>query len=474
MDLDARCGITGGAVRRGQPQQQAGLVGGGAGSTGGGTGSNRGCPVPDGIVERQGALTLLGREDGVARRRLGLTGAAELVGELACMLRDRVAEHDLHRPANLGVEPGPPPRCEVVVQRVSNQAVAEPVATRLGLDHHPGHDGRLEVLEGIVGDESRGPMEDVERELAPDHGGDTQDGLHIFGKAPESPVDDVADHQRHGGGPALSLEAVLALQQPHELREEERVPVGTPVQLERDTLDRNLFDRRPAAHEFGDVGDGKAEQGKAIHVRPPGKVGQSSGQGRVAGWVRLVERAQHEHPCRRELDGEEAQQPQRRGVRPLEVVEHDHHGRRRGDVLDRSPDGLGEPEPSQLGVLGVSIVDAEQVGEGRLSDSGVVGQSEQDPDDLDPRPEGGESVVVVASPPCDAHVSSHRGDFLDQSRLTDPGLPADERDPSPARQCFVQCGSQDPQLAGTPDERAPVDPPAGVAATTGRHDRCRW
>jgi len=119
-----------------------------------------------------------------------------------------------------------------------------------------------------------------------------------------------------GRGPGLDA---LDGQQTQDLADEERVALGLVVQ-QRDQLRRGDL-RRGQLDVRGDLALAQPAEREATGHRLACDVGQHRGQRLRGQRVDVAVGAEHEHPGRAELAGEEPQEQQRRRVCRMEVVQ---------------------------------------------------------------------------------------------------------------------------------------------------------
>ncbi len=246
-------------------------------------------------------------------------------------------------------------RTQLVVEAVLHERVGESVAAHVGALHEHRRDhGRVHEVEQRILTDLGQPGEHTDVELATDDCRQAQHPEGFVTETLDAPADDVADARRQaevleltGDGPATVVTqhdvAVLA-EVAKDLTGEERVAVGLPAQgmrepdpgvIElvagrgRDQLDQLVVFQTAELHP-GDVRFAVQIREQLRQRVPPTEVG-----------VAIGARDRHVHLGRRCNDM--SQQLQGRGVGPMQIVEHHHHGCRPG----RGREQLGGAFPQQ-------------------------------------------------------------------------------------------------------------------------------
>lgn len=392
-----------------------------------------------GLVVGQDPLGALrgppGVVDGLVRGPGG-HGGDEVVGQLVEVLVDAAtvgAEHPLERLAHAPVDPRPLQAAEAGVEGLSHQGVGEPARPGVGLLDDQAHgERRLHQRHQAVELHRRHFAQQVEIEAAPDHGRHPQQRLGVLGEAGQSPVDGVAHAAGHveGGGVAGAelVDGALAGEEADQFDEEERVPVGAVVQ---GRCQPGIRRRGPGGElEVAlDVARIEALQGQALGVPLPGEGPQQVlevGRHRVA----LTHGGHH---CQRgtgQLAGKEGEELARRGVGPVQVVDHHQEWpapRRRQEVLGHL---LVEAEARFGGVAGGTSLESfgEAHGQGLTGAATGLVVVVQRPQHLDPGPVRRGAGCFGAAAPADGHAlgGGNGRRLLDEAGLADARFALDE------------------------------------------------
>ncbi|GIJ72579.1 hypothetical protein Voc01_074960 [Virgisporangium ochraceum] len=225
----------------------------------------------------------------------------------------------------------------------------EPEAARPGLLHDDaGRQRRVEVVEGGVGVASRDGREEVDVVVAADDGRRPQE---VAGRL-RQPFDASGDHIGDRG------RDVARGGQAQQLHEEERVAVGAFAQRPGAPLPRFPAGRRP--DQLGDPGVGQAGQVEPERMATAQR-GTDLGQHPRRFGMGAAGRDQ-EHPRVDDVVGDVAQQPQRRMVGPVQVVERDHQRATGRGGHQQARDRVEDVEALHLGV------DRRSTGRGRPAD----------------------------------------------------------------------------------------------------------
>ena len=284
-------------------------------------------------------------------------------------------------------------------------------------------------------------------EIATDGGSPREHAVGALGELVEAPPHHLADALRdrqlpvcHARGAVPASEATLAGEQTHHLADEERVALGL-LPDRGDQVSRGLR-ARGHLHESGHGRGVEAAEHDPATPLDASQLAQRPRERMMATELDVPVGADHQQSGARQLPRHELEELQRGGVRPVEVVEHDHQrarARRRGQErvhrveepearllplslarlrrdaeplthLRHDPGHLGAPTPELPG-------EADRV---RLANVGA--------DRLRPGEVGGGALALVAAAPVDlgaAHLCVGR-QLLGGAGLADPGL-ADQR-----------------------------------------------
>ncbi len=376
----------------------------------------------------------------------------------------------LDRGHDRGVQAGPPAGAQLGGQRVGDEGVREPQPRRTGgvLDEQAGVDRRVEGVERVRGRQARDVREHVELDRDAQHRRAGEQRLGGGRQHADAAADDVEGRARHpgGAGGVHVGEAVLARQQLDHLPDEERVSSGALV----DVVGHLGADRAVAApaEPRADVGVGQAVQVDALGTGLAGQLGEAVDQRR-----RRVRRdgpdgRQQQHRHRGQGAGHELERPQRRGIGPLEVVDHEEQG----------PGGRphrGDHRGVQRGPVGprVDRVDAAPGGA-----DAVAGRVADDPrsqellGDLRVPPVRGRRGALLAPCPGD-HEPLRRGlghQLLGQAGLADARLAADDHRPPGAGRGLAGRLAEPRELGRPPDHGHPAPRAVGGPRPTARDD----
>ena len=241
-------------------------------------------------------------------------------------------------------------------------------------------------------------------ELAAQHRGRLDRPPGARGELGHAAADDLAHAHRD-----VAARRVVG-QQPHDLPHEERVAAGAIVHLGGPVDLHTRRRRQPLGH-----GPERQATEHAAPTLPLGRqVGEQTGQDRAGLRVAV---GHHDGQRRRpELIGEEPQQPQRRVVGPVRVVEHDQQTRRPSRRQQNVDDRREQPEPSFL--------------PGRRP----VHRRAQRAHHLRPGPEGWRPRALPAPSPGrrQSRRARHLRRRLGQPGLADPRLTAEQHHPAHA------------------------------------------
>ena len=296
------------------------------------------------LVGEEPERTLAGSH-GVLDRLLQLAhrrGDEEVMGKLGEMRLGIGAVEILERQADLAVQQAAALRAEVVVERVSDEPVREAVdAQRRGaLDEHAradrGAQGGVQLGGVAVADALQG----VEAKLAPDDRRRAQQLACGLGKRLEAVANRLAHAvgNPHGGDVGGVVEASLGAEQAHDLVDEERVALGRLVDRAHDAIGRAAA--RDALDDRGDVGLAQPAQRQPLTVADD--VAQRRRQLCVQSGLGLAIGADHEDRGVAHVDGEEAEQQQRRMIGAVQVVEDEDERRLTGRGAQQRRDRVEE------------------------------------------------------------------------------------------------------------------------------------
>ena len=265
---------------------------------------------------------LAGERDGApaAVERGGLVGMVGGLGGGAAAADERVGDR--------GVEPCPAQRRQLVVDRVADERVRERPAARA----HPARRahrerpdelralGLVQPVEQRVALLRRGGGEHADVELAPVRGGRLERGERAGREPLDAPADDLADAL--GDADPVVVRARLEQVAQH-LLDEERVALGLG---EHAGGEPRLRVADPAADQARGRARVEPVQGDPLGARLAPQVGEQRGQRVTSPEVGLAVRADEQQRGRLRRGGQVGEQPQRRRIGPVQVVEDEQDG----------------------------------------------------------------------------------------------------------------------------------------------------
>ena len=397
------------------------------------------------------------------------SGLEEMVGELGEPRVDPVAGELLEGLAHVAVESDAPAGLEAVVEGGLDQGVAEGELLRRfrhGM-HQPDLPRRLDQPEQLVTGFAGGRGEGGDAEAVADDRRDAEDLLGLFGKRRKALRDRLPNalgQGESGGGCSLAVaEAILGVEEGHQLAHEQRVAAGELAEV----LDE-LVGRTALAHLLDETADAFGFQTRQRDTPAPAQ--EIRGQRRPLPLeVHLGVAIGREKQDGQVLEGagDEAEGLQGGLVGPMEVVDDDDEG-----CVSR-----GEPKQLDQGVVGE---EAALVG-GRLLARGLgpVGELGHDlgevcrlrsefgqqifllwvlayesANDLNPGPIGRRGPARPTDAP--GGMGATRLGLVRQgsreARLADPGLPGEQHDGAMAGDRLLESGGQLSQLPLAPNQ----------------------
>ena len=343
-----------------------------------------------------------------------------------------------------GVHPGGPQPGDVGDQRVPDERVNEPDAPGPGLVEQSGDDARVQRVQHAVLVGVGGLHEHAHRAFPPGHRRQPQDGHAALGEPCQPTPQHVPYALRDLGE---RDQRALAGQQPRALPHIERVAAG-PL---GDAGHSRVVGLALGAYELRDRGAFQPGQ-----VQPQRR-GAGKGPERLCEALALLRAVCRDDEDRGPRADAAAEQFQRDGVRPVEVVQDDGNrpvgGRRREPV----PYGLPQPEPPCRRVS----VHRRGVGEQRRQVIRELAQRNAHgdlPQRLDPRPRGRRAIQFGTAPSGNQPpvLPESGAEVLQQRRLAEPRLSRDERDARPIGDGLPSGGHQRRKLALPTHERCPA------------------
>ena len=428
---------------------------------------------------RRGAL---GVADGAVRA--AWPGGAEVPRQLGEPgIRPRAVQL-LDRLADPQVQPRPPGRRQLGLERRPQQRVGERVAPGRARDldqQRAAHRG-VEHVEQLVLGQAGDALEHVEVEVAADQRGDAEHAAGVLGQAAHPGRDDVADPLRSPqGAVAAQAGGTVDLDEvADEMLDEERVAARLVVDRPHGRARRVLA--VPGLDEPAHLLLVHAVEPQPRHLARALELGEQLGQ-RMPG-VQLVgpERADQEDRPEARLAREMAGQEERRAVGPVEVVDDQQHGTARGQPAHHDHHGAEElpalrlriPGGGQLGEVGEAHADLGQqpreLGRPRHQrrQLGVRQRREPRAQHVDPRAEGVQLLLVAAAVE-HREVRQPAGQLRDDARLADARLARDEHEPALARRGVLRPLPEPAQrrLAADPLGREGLREPVGDPVRPG-------
>ena len=247
---------------------------------------------------------------------------------------------------------------------------------------------------------------------------------------------------------------------------------GLPSVSRVHRLHERLGWRRPGRHldEALDVVLGQAAEEHALAQVLAVQLAQRLRERVLAPQLDVAVGAEHQQPAPAQLLREELQQQQRRLVRPVHVVEHDHQRRALGGVLEEGRDAVEEAEARLVRLelrrrreagqpllhLGDDLRDVGRAGPHLRGEFLRLLFVDVGADDLHPRPVGRRALAFVAAAPEHLHVAQARvgRELLRGARLADPRLADQHHQPAAARQGVLEARAELVHLLLAADEDA--------------------
>ena len=411
----------------------------------------------------------------------------EVVGELRQPRVDVRAAQRLDRLAHPAVQPGTAQLGQTVVERGPHERVREGVAAHPpGLAQHARLDALLERRDEHVVVERGDRLQQVELELAADHGRHLERLAGRGAQAPQPPRRHLAHAVRHPGLGQRSggMEpAAAGSQVAHDLLDEERVALGLAVQRPQE---RRLHVVHPErGHQLGHLGlrePGERDAGqRALAPDAGGELEQ-----RVVGLeLGVTVGAEQQHAPRMRRPYELAQQLEGRPVGPVQVVEHEHERGVRARLAEQRGDRLEEPHPAAVGVTARVLIrrrpelreEDPQLGRVRpepLAQRLQRGAGGPPAHHLDDRLVRGERVLVEAPVEHDRAVLAGAARHLGrQPRLADPGVAGEEHEPAAAGHRVAPGVGEHAELGRPAHEPVPVERRGERSRPRGDHHLLR-
>ncbi len=435
------------------------------------------------LVERERCRRGGGRADVVVHRALGPAQrrrGSEVAGEVGQRARRGPRGGGLDRLARAQVQLGPARRRQPVVERTSHELVREAVDHRaLGHGgHHAASQREVDRPEQGRLVDSRPTAEHREVELGPHHGGQ----LEHAGRRLVEPGQALAHHLAHSVGAAEllrgagqpgaavgDLERAGLDERAPELDHQERVALGEVMDggCEDREVGAEIAARRPL-DQLADLGAREAGQPERHDALGAAQVDQRGRELRRHVRLEVAKRGHEQHARVGGGAGEVAQEEQRRGVRPVRVLEHDEQRPPVRGVHQQL--GHGGVEAVTLGVLigrdriGQRPDPGGEVGDeaGELAAAGAevvpqllgIGHAHEVVKRLRDRLVGDPHHGITGSVQHQHAVGRGLvGELAHEPALARPRLPAHERDPPALASGTRHQRAQERELAGPADER---------------------
>jgi hypothetical protein len=245
------------------------------------------------------------------------------------------------RVAVRGVDPHTLPRKRVAVDGVARQRVAEHVPALGLVDHeHVVLDGLAErrIELGLLHAGDRGEQS-VGHRGAPGRR-DTQQPLGGWSEALDASEEDVAQRQRQLVG------VRAALHRAEDLLHEERVALRALVHLVHEPRARRRA--QDGLELLRDLRAPEAPQLDALHGSHALPAGDERPQRMAAVQLVSAEAGDHEHAIGVERTHEQGHEVERRPIRPVQVLDHEHERAVGGEPLDHADDELEQARRATL------------------------------------------------------------------------------------------------------------------------------
>ena len=350
---------------------------------------------------------------------------------------------------------------QLLVERLAHQRMGEAEATRLGEAEATRlgdaeatrslgvgeHDARLRGLgqrreraldTSRLGQERR-------RELAPYHGGHTQQRVRGLRQRIEAAADRVTYALRKRQRMRFARCEAPALAQPaRHLLNEERIALGELAERLRERgLEPLARNRR---RELSDLAGGEPAQRHASHVRLAREITEHACERMAAAYLDVAIGSDQQQRRISQLARQEQEEAERIAVRPMQVVDAQEKRRALGRAARLARDAL-EPAEARLLALG----GAERAEDLALGAGAARGQGAQR---LEERPERGRALCLPALPGQPAHAAAARfcAELFERSGLADAGLSHDQCDaPAPGSR-LIERSPEYAHRLGTSDE----------------------
>ena len=262
----------------------------------------------------------------------------------------------------------------------------------------------------------------------------------------------------------MVLPAALRHEQPGQLADEEGVATAPPPHLAAHSRGHG----RPGNHGDHRLDIGRGERRERELLRAAGQLTE------LVRRFPVPVRTEQQHPARRQRPGQEPEQPQRRLVRPLQIVEDDQQRPRACEGPQRAGHRLEQPKLRIRGGdrarRGRACGGVEQPT--RLAELGHRQSTRAE--DLRPRPVRRRSVALPAGRLQDERLGSGLADQRPENRgLADPGIAADHQELTGTGQYVLDHG------CGSRQHRCPPEEPfcwdhAAIIAGQGRSSKIRF
>ena len=240
---------------------------------------------------------------------------------------------------------------KLLVDRLPDQGVSEAVLPdRPGrLLDDPSGDRLLERLGDVVGGRVADPLQDLERELAASHRGERQQPSAVVVESAHAAQQKVLDRLRDTDPRDCGAPVIPDTDVAQDLLDEERIALRALPDRSRER--RGSLAPCSRRDEPRDVvvpepSDPQADQ----HARAT-QLGERLRERMGLIHLRLPVGAKDQHPGLIAGTRDVTQEQQRRGVRPVKVIEHEDQRLRVRDLAQQRRDRVEQTEPLALGVL---------------------------------------------------------------------------------------------------------------------------
>jgi hypothetical protein len=207
---------------------------------------------------------------------------------------------------------------------------------------------------------------------------------------------------------------------------------------------------------------------RQAEARAPRRRGEGVGLCAPGHDLRVAVGGDEQHRRVDQLDDRELEQEQRRGIRGVDVVEHEQERLVGGGAADKRRRRVEEAEARVLRVVGLPLAGVLQ--ERRQLAGRRMGLAHEGPQRLEPRPVGRRASRLPAAAPEDAGADGlgPAGELVGEPALAAAAIAGEDDEPPPAGPGIGERKLEERQLVLAPDEG-----PGGEAPGTARRDARR-